>query len=85
MENKAKKLIYFHQGDHVRFKFPVPNAPKVMMVDKIAKIIYKGKDEDKRDKVLLGVDVVWFDTTQALQKARVSTKDIELVDKETYD
>ncbi len=78
MENR-KRLIYFHEGDIVQFKRPLENAPSEMMVMKIAKIVYNGAKE--KDKVLLGVDVIWFDNNKSLQKTRLNTKDIE----HTYD
>ena len=74
MENK-KRMVFFHQGDIVRLKDRIENAPKHMMVQKIAMVPFKTGDK----KTLLGADVIWFDQFQASHTARFSTKDIEHV------
>lgn len=74
MNESRRKMVFFHQGDVVKLKEDLPNMPEKMFVLKVAKNTY-----DDGAKVLLGVDVLWFDKNQTVQKVRFNTKDLEHV------
>lgn len=71
--------VYFNAGDIVRINKDLPNAPKVMQVVKRDMIVVPDLNTTK----LNGIECMWFDENGTLNKGVFSTKDLEIVSKNT--
>jgi len=64
--------VYFSEGDIVVINKPLPNAP-IMLVNKVI----KASTSAEGTPLLIGIECIWFTTTNEIQKFVFSSKDLK--------
>lgn len=65
--------VFFNPGDLVILKQDIPNKPVMYVVEKVTTSY---KKDGITNTIFKGIRCRWFDTTQNLQEAVFSTKDL---------